>query len=140
MKKCSIIAIVVVGVMATATTPELSNKLFSQSVTVVAISKEYQNALETAKMVKDANMSKKAFYDMMINESKFEKKAVDYAAKKLKINWKKNALAQAKSMQKFGASKETIEEQLSANSDGGGFTKKEVNYAIKHLEDNNKDK
>ncbi|ERL22048.1 hypothetical protein HMPREF1231_0387 [Streptococcus pyogenes GA06023] len=49
MKKCSIIAIVVVGVMATATTPELSNKLFSQSVTVVAVSKEYQNALETAK-------------------------------------------------------------------------------------------
>ncbi|HER4030117.1 TPA: hypothetical protein VKI76_001351, partial [Streptococcus pyogenes] len=71
MKKCSIIAIVVVGVMATATTPELSNKLFSQSVTVVAVSKEYQNALETAKMVKDANMSKKAFYNMMINESKF---------------------------------------------------------------------
>ncbi|HGN5419294.1 TPA: hypothetical protein ACKS12_001429 [Streptococcus pyogenes] len=60
MKKCSIIAIVVVGVMATATTPELSNKLFSQSVTVVAVSKEYQNALETAKMVKDANMSKKS--------------------------------------------------------------------------------
>ncbi|KGR72865.1 Ltp family lipoprotein [Streptococcus phocae subsp. salmonis] len=140
MKKNSIIAMVTIGVIATTATPEISNKLLSQCVTVVAVSKEYQNALETAKMVKDANMSKKAFYDMMVNESKFKKKAVDYAVKKLKISWKKNALAQAKSMQKFGASKEMIKEQLSASGDGGGFTKKEVNYAIKHLEDDIKDK
>lgn len=32
-------------------------------------------------------------------------------------------------------SKKQIKESLLSEEDGGGFTKSEVNYAIKHLED-----
>lgn len=138
MKKKLIISLISVATITFATTPELSNALTSQPVTVSAVSKEYENALQTAKMVKDTNMSKKAFYEMMTKESKFEKKAVDYAVKKLKINWKENALKQAKAMQDFGSSKAIIKEELLKDGDGGGFTKAEVNYAMKHIEDKKK--
>ncbi|WP_249629281.1 Ltp family lipoprotein [Streptococcus uberis] len=127
-----------VATITFAATPETSNVFTNQPVVVSAITKEYKNALQTAKMVKDTNMSKKAFYEMMTKESKFDKKAVDYAVKKLKINWKENALKQAKAMQDFGSSKEIIKEEMLKDGDGGGFTKAEVKYAIKHLEDKNK--
>mgnify|MGYP000128601118 CR=1 FL=1 len=40
-----------------------------------------------------------------------------------------------KNFQDYGMSKEKIKETLLSEEDGGGFTKSEANYAIKHLED-----
>lgn len=115
--------------------PVIETTVLPQYNTVYAVSKEYKNALEQADLMKDANLSKKAFYQAMQDESGFEKKAVDYAVKKLKISWKKNALASAKELQNYGISKKQIKETLLSTDDGGGFTKSEVKYAMKHLED-----
>lgn len=115
--------------------PVIETTVLPQYNTVYAVSKEYKNALEQADLMKDANLSKKAFYQAMQDESGFEKKAVDYAVKKLKISWKKNALASAKELQNYGMSKKQIKETLLSTDDGGGFTKSEVKYAMKHLED-----
>ena len=128
-------AIIIATAFLFVASPAIETTVFPQAHTAYAVSKEYKNALETAELMKDANMSKKAFYQALQDESGFEKKAVDYAVKKLKISWKKNALASAKEFQDYGMSKKQIKESLLSEEDGGGFTKSEVNYAIKHLED-----
>lgn len=128
-------AVIIATAFLFVASPAIETIVFPQSHTVYAVSKEYKNAVEQANLMKDAYMSKKAFYQAMQDESGFEKKAVDYAVKKLKINWKKNALEAAKNFQDYGMSKEKIKETLLSEEDGGGFTKSEVNYAIKHLED-----
>ncbi|MGF0111880.1 Ltp family lipoprotein [Streptococcus sp. SGI.013] len=128
-------AIVVATALLFVASPVAEIIISPRTNTVYAVSKEYENALEYAGYFKDANLSKKAFYEALQDEGGFEKKAVDYAVKKLKISWKKNALAAAKSLQDFGLSKAKIKESLLSDGDGGGFTKSEVNYAMKHLED-----
>ncbi|HEL0414858.1 TPA: Ltp family lipoprotein [Streptococcus equi subsp. zooepidemicus] len=128
-------AIIIATAFLFVASPAIETTVFPQAHTAYAVSKEYKNALEEAEMLKDTNFSKKAFYEVMQNESGFEKKAVDYAVKKLKISWKKNALASAKELQNYGLSKKQIKETLLSTDDGGGFTKSEANYAIKHLED-----
>ena len=128
-------AIIVAATFLFIASPVVETTVFHQNNTVYAVSKEYENALTQAEYIKDANLSKKAFYEAMQDESGFEKKAVDYAVKKLKISWKKNALATAKDLQDFGMSKEKIKESLLSTDDGGVFTKSEVKYAMKHLED-----
>lgn len=137
MKKKKFIAMISVSVIGLSFTPVVSD-LTSQQHVIYAISKEYDNALELGKMIKDTNLSKKEYYDTLQKESEFEKKAVDYTVKKLKINWKKNCLKKAKQLQDFGLSKEKIKKSLLSSDDGGKFTKSEVNYAMKHLEDNQK--
>lgn len=128
-------AFVIAAAFLLIASPVIETTVLPQYNTVYAVSKEYKNALEQADLMKDANLSKKAFYQAMQDESGFEKKAVDYAVKKLKISWKKNALASAKEFQNYGMSKEEIKETLLSTDDGGGFTKSEVKYAMKHLED-----
>lgn len=128
-------AFVIVAAFLLIASPVIETTVLPQHNTVYAVSKEYKNALEQADLMKDANLSKKAFYQAMQDESGFEKKAVDYAVKKLKISWKKNALASAKELQNYGMSKKQIKETLLSTDDGGGFTKSEVKYAMKHLED-----
>lgn len=133
MKKKTALAIATAFLFVAS--PVIETTVLPQYNTVYAVSKEYKNALEQADLMKDANLSKKAFYQAMQDESGFEKKAVDYAVKKLKISWKKNALASAKELQNYGMSKKQIKETLLSTDDGGGFTKSEVKYAMKHLED-----
>ncbi|MCF1634348.1 Ltp family lipoprotein [Streptococcus gallolyticus] len=128
-------AFVIATAFLIVASPVIETTVLPQYNTVYAVSKEYKNALEQADLMKDANLSKKAFYQAMQDESGFEKKAVDYAVKKLKISWKKNALASAKELQNYGMSKKQIKETLLSTDDGGGFTKSEVKYAMKHLED-----
>ena len=115
-------AIIIATAFLFVASPAIETTVFPQAHTAYAVSKEYKNALETAELMKDANMSKKAFYQALQDENGFEKKAVDYA------------LASAKNFQDYGMSKEKIKETLLSEEDGGGFTKSEVNYAIKHLE------
>lgn len=52
-------AIIIATAFLFVASPAIETTVFPQAHTAYAVSKEYKNALETAELMKDANMSKK---------------------------------------------------------------------------------
>lgn len=117
-------------------TQETTEKVTEQ--TKPAVPSEYKNALIKAESyAKNMHMSKAAIYDQLISEygERFSKDAAKYAMDNIDgIDWKKNALAKAKSYQdNMHMSKDAIYDQLISEY-GEKFTKAEAKYAIDNLD------
>lgn len=106
-------------------------------VTEPSVPKEYQNALEKAKLYSNVMyMSKQGIYDQLTSEygEKFSAEAAQYAMENLKADFNKNALEKAKTYQNtMNMSKNAIYEQLISEY-GEKFTPEEAQYAIDNLE------
>lgn len=132
MKKKTILTVATLATLTLGT--PLYTPIKAPSSIVYASSKDKKDALDFAEMVNDTPLSKKDFYATM-KEGGYNKKTTDYVVKKLKVSWKKNALKSAENMYQFTDSKEKIKKELISKSDGGNYTQKEAEYAIKHLKD-----
>lgn len=101
-----------------------------------AVSKEYTNALKSAKSYSDSlHMSKKAIYDQLVSEygGRFSEDAAQYAIDNLDADYNKNALESAESYVKnLHLSKQALYDQL-VSEYGGQFTDSEAAYATDNV-------
>ena len=102
------------------------------------VPKEYQSALEKAKMYATTmDMSKAAVYEQLTSEygEKFSEEAASWAMENLTdIDWKQNALNKAKTYQDdMSMSPAAIKDQL-VSEYGEQFTEEEANWAMENLD------
>ena len=102
------------------------------------VSREFQNALKTAKNYSDhMYLSKQGIYDQLTSEygEKFPADAAQYAIDNLQADYKYNALQTAKNYQtNMNMSKSAIYDQL-VSEYGEKFTAEEAQYAVDNLPD-----
>lgn len=85
---------------------------------------------------KNLNISKKKLYNQLTSEygDAFTEEEANYAIEHANIDWKKNALEQAKIYKKKKMLNYDIYTKLSSTG-GDQFTEEEAEYAVNHLED-----
>lgn len=94
---------------------------------------EYKSALEIAELIfYTKDISKRDLHNLLTSEpNPFSPEAAQWAVDNMKADWNANALEMAKSYRQEGMSREEIYSYLI--SDEVGFTEKEAEYAVSHL-------
>jgi hypothetical protein len=149
----AILAIIVIGIIASAASGGSKSNTSTNSSTATStadksqaaatekkdnVPTEYKSALSQAgSYANTMHMSKQGVYDQLVSEygGKFSAEAAQYAIDNVKADWNAQALAKAKSYQDtMHMSPSAIHDQLTSVS-GEKFTATEADYAIAHLND-----
>lgn len=142
--KVFLTAAIVLSAVACSTTSDEETKTKDTKEKIVetkedtSVSKEYRNALRSAKTYSDMmHMSKQGIYDQLTSEygEKFTPEEAQYAIDNIKGDYLEVALKSAKNYQEtMNMSKDAIYDQLTSEY-GEKFTAEEAQYAIDNLDD-----
>lgn len=97
------------------------------------ISREFTNALESAKnYLKFTNLSKEGLYNQLIFD-KYPEEAAKYATETIQADWKEHAIGSANNYLTYSAfSQESLSSQLTFDN----YTEDEIRYALENIEVN----